>query len=284
MKIVQKLREILEKSNPKERTVIVDTSALHSKECMKIIDEADKVILLTGIISEMDKLKHVKNLQGVNIREVSRRSREDKEGKKYVCVSQYQKCKYQDDNIIDYCKRHRHTIILTSDNNLCNKAKAYGISYIFFEAKKKKKSKQKEEKKITEPRDTPSGNVQNENTENHPKEKKIKGECPEFYFYPRWIRAKKIKGYKIFFRVERDGVQIKTQDYKLGDTIYMCKYDIKHNRLELYVYKIVLKDEQYGIEKMYEYDIKFINEFYRVKCSEELRDQMTEFYVKNARY
>lgn len=64
----------------------------------------------------------------------------------------------------------------------------------------------------------------------------------------------------------------------------MCKYNVKHNKVELYVYKIVLKNEQYDIEKMYEYDIKFINEFYRVKCSEELRDQMTEFYVKNARY
>lgn len=134
MKIIQLL-----KSKLKERenfSIILDTSALETKDVMKIIEKADKVILLSGILEEMDKYKNDKSLFGKNIREVSRKSREDEKSQKYICVAGYEKYSYNDKNIISYCRLHKKNVIVTSDNNLCNYAKAYGVRYIYLERNK----------------------------------------------------------------------------------------------------------------------------------------------------
>ena len=130
-----------------EEKIIIDTSALKSKAAMKIIDKSKKVILLCEIIDEMDKFKKQNNLFGSNIRELARKSREDENGRKYICVKGYGKYKYNDKNIIYYCRLHRNAVIVTCDNLLCNHAKAYGIKYIFLEDSKKKSSKVKSKKK-----------------------------------------------------------------------------------------------------------------------------------------
>lgn len=114
-----------------ERTIILDACALKSQEAISIIKDAKKVIVLTRTIRELDNHKNVGGIEEKNIRLICRKIREDTESKKYVCTSKYDKYKYNDDNIIDYCKWHNDTIILTCDNNLCNMAKAYGINYIF---------------------------------------------------------------------------------------------------------------------------------------------------------
>lgn len=118
----------------KEKVLVLDTSALETKGTMKIIEKASKVVLLTGTIREMDKYKDAGGNLGDNIRTISRKSREDEKSKKYICVAGYEKNHYQDDNIIEYCRKNKNAIILTNDNNLCNIAKAYGISYIFPES------------------------------------------------------------------------------------------------------------------------------------------------------
>lgn len=125
------LRKVLEKLNKKEKVIVLDTSALETKKALEILEKATKVILLTGTIREMDKYKDAGGNLGDNIRTVSRKSREDEESKKYICVAGYERNHYQDDNIIDYCRKNKNAIILTNDNNLCNMAKAYGIPYIF---------------------------------------------------------------------------------------------------------------------------------------------------------
>lgn len=125
------LRKVLEKLNKKEKVIVLDTSALETKKALEILEKATKVILLTGTIREMDKYKDAEGNLGDNIRTVSRKSREDEESKKYICVAGYERNHYQDDNIIDYCRKNKNAIILTNDNNLCNMAKAYGIPYIF---------------------------------------------------------------------------------------------------------------------------------------------------------
>ena len=104
----------------KEKVLVLDTSALETKETMKIIEKASKVVLLTGTIREMDKYKDAGGNLGDNIRTVSRKSREDEKSKKYICVAGYEKNHYQDDNIIEYCRKNKNAIILTNDNNLCN--------------------------------------------------------------------------------------------------------------------------------------------------------------------
>ena len=125
------LRKVLEKFKKKEKVIVLDTSALETKKALEILEKATKVILLTGTIREMDKYKDAGGNLGDNIRIISRKSREDEESQKYICVTGYERNHYQDDNIIDYCKKNLNAIILTNDNNLCNMAKAYGIPYIF---------------------------------------------------------------------------------------------------------------------------------------------------------
>lgn len=125
------LRKVLEKFKKKEKVIVLDTSALETKKALEILEKATKVILLTGTIREMDKYKDAGGNLGDNIRIIFRKSREDEESQKYICVTGYERNHYQDDNIIDYCKKNLNAIILTNDNNLCNMAKAYGIPYIF---------------------------------------------------------------------------------------------------------------------------------------------------------
>lgn len=140
MKFFQKIFEIFKKKE-KERIIVLDASALKIQSSMKIIEQASKVILLIGTIRELDNAKDKDNTYGWNARIISKKSREDENSQKYICVAGYEKNSYQDDNIIDYCKKNKNTVILTNDNNLCNKAKAYHIPYIFAkdEAKKIKK-------------------------------------------------------------------------------------------------------------------------------------------------
>lgn len=138
----------------KGQTIILDTSALESEKIMQVIEDSQKVILLCRILDEMDNHKSEAGLFGFNIREVSRKSREDEKSKKYICVAGYERHSYNDKNIIDYCRLHRKTIIVTCDNNLCNLAKAYGIHYMYLEKSKKEekqvlKVKKKKQKNIT---------------------------------------------------------------------------------------------------------------------------------------
>lgn len=148
MNLLQLFRK--KETSIEEQTIIIDTSALESKDAMQIINKAKKVILLSEIIDEMDKFKKQNNLFGFNIRELARRSRDDEAGRKYICVKGYGKHEYNDKNIIYYCRLHRNTVIVTADNCLCNHAKAYRIKYIFLECKKKKKEKVKSKKKKKE--------------------------------------------------------------------------------------------------------------------------------------
>lgn len=127
-----------------ERTIILDACALKSQEAMEIIENAEKVIVLTGTIKELDKNKENDSQYGKNIRYIGKKIRQDTESKKYICISKYEKYKYNDDNIIDYCIWHNNATILTSDNYLCAKAKAHGIPYIFPKISKPHKKNQEE--------------------------------------------------------------------------------------------------------------------------------------------
>ncbi|MCI8345686.1 MAG: hypothetical protein HFJ42_07050 [Clostridia bacterium] len=129
----------------KERTIILDACALEAQKAMEIIENAERVIVLTSTIRELDKNKREDNQYGRNIRYIGKKIRQDPESKKYVCISGYEKYRYNDDNIIDYCIWHNETTILTCDNYLCAKAKANGIKYIFPELSKKCKTNKKSE-------------------------------------------------------------------------------------------------------------------------------------------
>lgn len=389
MNFFNKMKELLnsKKEETDERIYILDTCALNSSEAMQIIEQASKIIILTGIIEELDKNKYNSNKKfSENVCTICRKSREDQNSEKYVCVAGYDKHTYQDDNIIDYCKEHKNVTILTCDNNLCNKAKAYGIPYIFpkrdkeeigthkrvnirgieFEnenlyitngdanrfylvirngvpinansAKKRKlevgdhvfKVKRKNENviiveyKIIEI--SPSMHaiekmsakvgmqeIDRLSEDKFPKEVKEKAksllegkkqECKdntkavnkdkaktakksseqEILFENRWIRVQSSKQYAYYINVERQGKLIKTQDYATGDLLYVSKYNKKQNNLEIHVYKIEMKNNQYVAEKLNQYKLWLVNEIYNTDLPEDLKDEIRSFFVKNARY
>ena len=66
------------------RTIILDACAFKSQEAMKIIKEAEKVIVLLGTIVELDKHKNsVGEQEKRNICYISRKIREDTESEKF---------------------------------------------------------------------------------------------------------------------------------------------------------------------------------------------------------
>lgn len=122
---------INQKLKNRERTIILDACALESQEAMEIIEKAEKVIVLTGTIRELDKNKNNEDQYGINVRYIGKKIRQDTKSKKYICISKYENYRYNDDNIIEYCIWNNEAIILTCDNYLCAKAKAHNIPYIF---------------------------------------------------------------------------------------------------------------------------------------------------------
>lgn len=167
MNILEKLRKMLDskkKQETEERIYILDTCALHSSEAMKIIEEASKVIILTGTIRELDNHKYDGGSFGKNVKAIGKKSRLDEKSEKYICINGYEKYKYQDDNIIDYCREHKNVTIITCDNYLCNMAKAYGIRYIFPKRNDEKVQVNNEQKSAK--------NVQKENTATEVRKKK----------------------------------------------------------------------------------------------------------------
>ena len=116
----------------KENIIVLDTSALQSNNGMAEVEKADKVIILTSVIQEMDKYKKAGGNFGNNIAKVSIESRRDQFGEKYISEPGYEFYNHTDDNIIHYCINNDGTIV-TSDNILCLKAKAFHIPYKFIE-------------------------------------------------------------------------------------------------------------------------------------------------------
>ena len=272
------LRKVLDKLKRKENVIILDTSALETKETMKIIEEASKVILLTGTIREMDKYKDAGGNLGNNIRIISRKSREDKKSQKYICVAGYESNNYQDDNIIEYCRKNKNAIILTNDNNLCNMAKAYEIPYIFPEDEEVLlEEKQKIKKKQNEPEIKDEGK----------KETKLQEKqyiCQDVYFYHNSIRANAQKNHIKYVKVERDRKLIQIKDYQEGDVLYILDYNDKSKIIKVNVYNIEKVEGVYTAKKESENTIWYINEIFRSKFSEEMKDVIWKFYVKYREY
>lgn len=362
------------------RTIILDACALKSQEAMKIIKEAEKVIVLLGTIVELDKHKNsVGEQEKRNICYISRKIREDTESEKYECVVKYNKYRYNDDNIIDYCIWNEGTIILTCDNLLCAKAKAHGITYIFPKIEERpynrKNSKVNDScwcnvkgvnyrnERLTILNQTLSdpsfkiliirnGKLTTINVDRNMilkigdtvirvrenlKDVKIsmyviKQIKPSKYAehigdtvlkYPIANSIRKVdlpaelkkeicrlvneeayeeetkqeeiyltngniyvrKGiYNTYIEVERNGTLIKKENYKEGDFIYYVKVNKKSRTITLQVYKVSKTFNKYNIENIDDCNIKSINEIYRINCSEELKDKIRDFYLRNIKY
>lgn len=300
MKFLQKVWKKLIK---REKAIVLDVSALKSKRAMEIIEEATKVILLTGTIKELDKHKNARESFGSNIRTVSRKSREDEKSKKYVCVAGYEKNSYQDFNIIDYCKKNRNTIILTMDNDLCNMAKAYRIPYIFPEDEELPKVKDvakedafKEDvvKENVAEEDASKGDVEKEDgeakTSKENMEKKSKPEESEdisqreVVLYKNYIRVNREKGHIKYINVERCGELIKIKKYKEGDTLYISDYSKSNKYWKIREYEIEKVDSEYKAKEKSETVIWYVNEIFKSNFSENLKEEIWKLFIRHSGY
>lgn len=366
----------------KGRTIILDACALKSQEAMKIIEEAEKVIVLTGTIAELDKHKNRgSEEEKKNIRTISRKIREDTKSKKYVCIAKYNKYRYNDDNIIDYCIWNEGAIILTCDNLLCAKAKAHGIEYIFPKVEERPRAHNSQNVVVN---DCGWCNVKGVNYRNEkltilsqtlsdPSFKiliirngklttinvdrnmvlrigdtviRVRENCRDVNIsmyeikqikpskYAEHIGDKVLKypitssirnvslpvevkkeicslvnaeayeeetkqeeiylsngriyentrAYKSYIGVERNGSLIKNQNYEEGDLIYYIKVNKKRKSLAINIYKVSKMFNMHNVQKVETCTIKSINEIYRLNCSEELKDKIRDFYVRNIKY
>lgn len=371
------------KKQPKQnkgRTIILDACALKSQEAMKIIDEAEKVIVLIGTIKELDKHKSmVGEEEKRNICYIARKIREDTKSKKYVCTAKYNKYRYNDDNIIEYCIWNEGTIILTCDNLLCAKAKAHGITYIFPKIEERPHNIQSSavndsswcnikgvnyrNEKLTILSQTLSdpgfkiliirnGKLATINVDRNMILKigdtviRVRENCREVSIsiyvikqikaskYAEHIEDKTLKypitnsirnvelpvevkkeicslvngeayeeetkqeeiyllngriyerdrTYKSYIEVERNGSLVKKQNYAEGDLIYYIKVNKKRKSLTMNVYKVSKMFNMYNVQKVETCNMKSINEIYRLNCSEELKDKIRDFYVRNIKY
>lgn len=265
------------------RTIVLDTSALNSNKAMRILEEKDvRVILLTGIILEMDNWKHDKGVFGDNIKRLSRKCREDQKSKKYVCVSGYDKHSYQDKNIIEYCKDNPGVTIITADNNLCNLAKAFDIPYIYVEKEKEEKVKIGETSKSIQRHIETQTPIQKKQLINKEESQKKKGNSYNtLYISERVIRFVPQKGFFTYIKVEtQDGIVDDINSYKEGDSVYEILCSKKGNYMEINRYKIILINNFYKLRKIDNSKIYCMNEIFKTGFSEEIQDEILKIFKK----
>lgn len=274
------LRKLWKKLRKRKLTIVLDVSALRTQRAMKILEEAPKVVLLTGTIKELDKYKNEKENFGENIRFISRKSREDEKSEKYICVAGYEKESYQDYNIIEYCRKNKNTIILTNDNNLCNMAKAYEIPYIFPKDEELQNIKDvvAEGGKLYLCKEKqPKDKIENKGKEEPKKEQQVK-------FYPNYIKVKRINNHITCMKVVRNEKIISIRDYKEEDILYVFECGKKHKCIKIKEYRIKKENGEYVAKEESENVIWYINEIFKSNFPEELKDEIWKFYIKNSGY
>lgn len=281
------LKNLIGKETKKDNrlTIILDTSALNSAKSMEVIEAAAKVVILTGTIDEIDNLKTAGGIFGNNLRAVARKSREDAESKKFVCVPGYEKYKYQDKNIVDFCKRRKNkkTTILTADNNLCNLAKAYHIEYIFMQpedrteqVKEKVEELKEEVAEKEEVSDIEEVGTKSEVSVAVKEETKPKR---HIYFKENGIYIDSQKCFEAYnFLETATGITEKLDNFDEGDFIYEVLCSRNNTYMKVIKYKIIKNDGKYDYQDVQVKEIWFINDIFRPGFSNEVEEKLLEIF------
>ena len=286
------LKNLIGKETKKDNrlTIILDTSALNSAKSMEVIEAAAKVVILTGTIDEIDNLKTAGGLFGNNLRAIARKSREDAESKKFVCVPGYEKYKYQDKNIVDFCKKRKNkkTTILTADNNLCNLAKAYHIEYIFMQPEDRTEQVKEKVEELKE-------EVAEKEEVRDVLEAETKSEVPVSVAIKEEIRPKRhilfnengiyISSQKCFeayiFLETANGIADKLDNFDEGDFIYEVLCSRNNTYMKVMKYKIIKTDGKYDYQDVQVKEIWFINDIFRPGFSNEVEEKLLEIFRSN---
>ncbi len=280
MKWIKKIHSFFTKEKNREQVIILDASALKTQKAMEFIEKAPKVIMIVGTIREIDKHKKDKTLYGKNIRTIFKASREDVEGQKYLCVSDYKKYSYEDDNIIEYCRHHKNTTILTCDNGLCSKAKAFNIPYIFPEDEQINTEPISSATSVAQKQEKQQSHSYSENQSQKEVKKEYKTNSEEVFINSKGIYITPIKGCYINYVVTRENSIVNTSDYKVGDNIYVLRYHNAKKWMEVIIYDIVDKSVKLKAEMIKKHEIWCLNDIYRLRFSQDLEDKMRNFFMK----
>lgn len=119
-------------ASKQKRKLVIDTSCMNDQNPFDVIEQYDKVVILTTVLKELDKMKKIAEAEyaRVNMRRLLALNAQDKYGEKYEVV-EVASSSYPDDDILEYCKEHRDsTILFTCDKVLAGRTKPYKIPYI----------------------------------------------------------------------------------------------------------------------------------------------------------
>lgn len=136
--LLNKLKQNSKKEKPEPRnkrkpSIVMDTCVLKHETVWEVIKKYPKVILITDVIRELDKLKNSTDpILNKNVKRILKECAEDEAEEQYKVVLNERVSTYTDENLIHYCKG-KNVILFTSDNTLACLARAYGIRYVLGE-------------------------------------------------------------------------------------------------------------------------------------------------------
>lgn len=274
---VEKIKKIFEEKGT--TMYVLDTCALCSNEAMKIIKEAKKVVLTNGVICEMDKYKKAKGSFGNNVSTILKQSALDQKQEKFICVQEEIVSDYNDDNLINYCKKiKRRAILLTADNDLANKAKVHNIKYIHFESKEKNDKKVNGEEKVQE-QETKVDSEQKDNKKaffNRPAELKplLSKDNNGWILKARntpYVREMVVRNNQL---LAKEVEQYHSENVRLEDKDMIYKIVKSQGKITVCIFEM---NDSTGIEKIKEMNLSTINELYREIQLEDLADIIKSF-------
>lgn len=219
--------------------IVVDACVLRHANIFSVLERYSKVILITDVIRELDKLKTENTLVGRNAREILKRCAQDIHANKYQVEVANQISNYTDENLIEYCK-DKNVILYTSDHALASLAKGYGIPYLLGmqEEEQEKQASQTIVKNQKEIPLEPSDRIHNLDNIHY-----VEGNLK--LYIPDTNRINYIVLSQNKMILPDANRQI---DLKLGDIIFILTYKLKHKGLCISMYQIYdIKEQGYSI-------------------------------------
>ena len=268
----EKQRKKEEKKDKKDKNIVIDTSSVKAGNFFTVLNLHDKVYILLGVLEELERLKDkegIKSKERNNITKLMRESALDRDGEKYVLVMEEQVDSYVDNNILNFCIKHKEEgiVLYTDDAILANKAKMNGIDYELAneQARENKTTVSKKTEKVVVKKEKPVTLTpeQVEEMKQAMQSNTLQEDVIEFsddhlenLINVDWIGTQLMlttfdETNNRYYLVEREG-SIKepignTIMLKEGDVLYYTAYHTRYNNIQINKYVIVkMQPERYA--------------------------------------
>ena len=117
-----------------EKNVVIDASIMSTPDIAEILKaQKGKIILTSVTVKELAQMQHFKDKDAMNARHILLMAAEDDD--KFVHELINENLSTSDECILDYCVKNKEEVVLyTSDKEMYNFAKIYGVEARFFKA------------------------------------------------------------------------------------------------------------------------------------------------------